>query len=51
MQDERWREAMKKEIQALELNETWTLEQLPEGKRAIDSKWVDKIKHKSKCEI
>ncbi|XP_076949064.1 uncharacterized protein LOC143621579 [Bidens hawaiensis] len=31
-QDENWREAMKKEIRALETNGTWTLEDLPEGK-------------------
>ncbi|XP_076943736.1 uncharacterized protein LOC143614087 [Bidens hawaiensis] len=37
--DVNWREAMKKEIPALELNGTWSLEELPEGKRAIGSKW------------
>ncbi|KAJ0588916.1 putative RNA-directed DNA polymerase [Helianthus annuus] len=51
MQDERWIKAMKKEIQALEQNETWTLEKLPEGKRAIDSKWVYKIKYKPNGEV
>ncbi|GKD04000.1 retrovirus-related pol polyprotein from transposon TNT 1-94 [Tanacetum coccineum] len=35
-QDVRWREAMQKEVKALEKNGTWTLEYLPEGKRAID---------------
>ena len=40
----RWREAMKKEIEALEENETWTLTKLPEGMKAIDSKWVFKAK-------
>ena len=45
-QSEDWREAMRKEIRALEQNGTWTLEQLPKGKRAIDSKWVYKIKFK-----
>ncbi|XP_021995106.1 uncharacterized protein LOC110892024 [Helianthus annuus] len=39
-----WREAMKKEIKALEQNGTWTLETLPKNKSAIDSKWVYKIK-------
>nr|GEX64061.1 zinc finger C2H2-type/integrase DNA-binding domain-containing protein [Tanacetum cinerariifolium] len=34
------------EIKALEKNETWTLEDLPKGKQAIDSKWVYKIKFK-----
>ncbi|CAL1371986.1 unnamed protein product [Linum trigynum] len=42
--DPRWREAMSKEIYALELNGTWTLVQLPPGKRAIAPKWVYKIK-------
>ncbi|KAI3743386.1 hypothetical protein L1987_61094 [Smallanthus sonchifolius] len=45
-QDERWREAMKKEIKALEQNKTWSLETLPLGKKAIDSKWVYKIKYR-----
>lgn len=38
VKDNRWKEAMKKEIKALEANDTWTLEELPKGKRAIDSK-------------
>ena len=36
---------MRKEIQALEDNETWTVEDLPPGKKAIGSKWVYKIKY------
>ncbi|KAC9553683.1 hypothetical protein E3N88_45641 [Mikania micrantha] len=50
-QDENWREAMKKEIKALEQNQTWSLEVLPEGKKAIDSKWVYKIKYKPNGDI
>ncbi|GKA38963.1 putative RNA-directed DNA polymerase [Tanacetum coccineum] len=42
---------MKKEIHALESSGTWTLEDLPEGKRAIDLKWVYKIKYKPNGEI
>ncbi|GKU92589.1 hypothetical protein SLEP1_g6297 [Rubroshorea leprosula] len=43
---EKWREAMRNEITALEKNGTWTIETLPPGKRAIDSKWVYKVKFK-----
>ncbi|MEX5606365.1 hypothetical protein, partial [Pseudomonas syringae] len=43
-QNKNWKETMRKEIHALEQNGTWTLENLPEGKKAIDSKWVYKIK-------
>ncbi|GKF51169.1 retrovirus-related pol polyprotein from transposon TNT 1-94 [Tanacetum coccineum] len=50
-QDARWREAMQKDIKALEKNETWTLEDLPKGKRAISSKWVYKIKFKPNGEV
>ncbi|KAJ9566378.1 hypothetical protein OSB04_002344 [Centaurea solstitialis] len=42
VKNDRWKEAMRKEIQALEKNGTWTLEDLPDGKHAIDSKWFIK---------
>lgn len=35
------------EIQALQVNSTWVLSDLPPGKKAIGSKWVYKIKLKS----
>nr|GEV91432.1 retrovirus-related Pol polyprotein from transposon TNT 1-94 [Tanacetum cinerariifolium] len=50
-QDEKWQNAMQQEIKALEKNGTWTLEELPEGKRPIDSKWVYKTKFKSDGEV
>ncbi|MFS7932971.1 putative RNA-directed DNA polymerase [Helianthus anomalus] len=51
VQDPNWRDAMQKEIKALEENDTWTIEDLPHGKRTIDSKWVYKIKYKPNGEI
>jgi hypothetical protein len=42
-----WRDAMSKEIQALELNNTWTVVNLPSSKRPIGCKWVYKVKLKS----
>ena len=51
VQNPNWRNAMKKEIQALEENGTWTIQELPSGKRAIDSKWVYKIKYKPNGEV
>lgn len=50
-QDERWQQAMQQEIKALEKNGTWILTDLPKGKRAIDSKWVYKIKYKPNGEV
>ena len=47
IKDIRWKEAMMKEIEALEANGTWTVEDLPQGKRALGSKWVYKIKYNS----
>ncbi|CAM9001561.1 unnamed protein product [Rhodiola kirilowii] len=38
---------MNKEISALEQNETWTISNLPPEKRAVDCKWVFKVKHHS----
>ena len=42
--DPLWREAMDKEIQALEQTHTWVLTPLPPGKRPIGCKWVYKVK-------
>ncbi|KAL0438789.1 UNVERIFIED_CONTAM: Retrovirus-related Pol polyprotein from transposon RE2 [Sesamum latifolium] len=39
-----WREAMDKELEALEKNSTWDLTELPVEKRVIGSRWVYKTK-------
>lgn len=46
-----WKLAIKSEIEALEKNQTWELTSLPEGKRAISSKWVFKVKRSPDGEI
>ncbi|GAA0185083.1 hypothetical protein LIER_32371 [Lithospermum erythrorhizon] len=38
-----WREAMQKEISALQDNGTWTMIQFPEGKNALSTQWIYKI--------
>lgn len=45
MRDERWQHAMAEEIAALEANDTWRVESLSARKKAIDSKWVYRIKY------
>ena len=42
---------MQKEIKALDQNNTWELTSLPKDKRAIDSKWVYKVKYKPNREV
>lgn len=42
---------MQNEIKALEENKTWILQELPEEKHAIDSKWGHKIKYKHDGEV
>lgn len=39
-----WRKAMIEEMESIEDNATWTLTDLPAGRRAIGLKWVFKVK-------
>lgn len=41
---ERWREAMNSELASLKENRTWSLVDLPAGRKAINNKWVYKTK-------
>ena len=42
-----WVEAMTKELQALQDNETWDITTLPPGRKAIGCRWVYKSKYKA----
>lgn len=42
---------MQDEIEALERNGTWAVEDLPPGKKAIGSGWVYKIKYTDKSKV
>ncbi|KAL4334975.1 hypothetical protein GQ457_07G002860 [Hibiscus cannabinus] len=42
-----WRDAMQDELQAMDSLKTWSVVQLPVGKKAIDCKWVYRIKRKA----
>lgn len=46
-----WLEAMQAEINALGTNQTWRLEDLPVGAKAIKNKWVFKIKRGPNGEV
>ncbi|GKB42908.1 putative RNA-directed DNA polymerase [Tanacetum coccineum] len=51
LSDPNWVEAMNNEIEALNRNNTWTVCDLPVGRKPIGSKWIWKIKYKASGDI
>ncbi|CAI7833863.1 unnamed protein product [Closterium sp. NIES-53] len=46
-----WKKAMESELKSIEENGTWELVELPEGRKAITSKWLFKIKSDADVKI
>ena len=40
-----WRKSMNEEIRSIEKNQTWEVINLPEGKDAVELKWIFKMKY------
>ena len=51
VKEEKWIEAMNKEIGAIENNDTWELVEIPQGKEVIGVKWVYKTKRNIEAKI
>jgi len=50
-EDPMWRKAVAEQIQALEKNQTWTMEDLPLDKKIINCEWVYMVKYNSNGSI
>ena len=48
---EHWLNAIEEEMRSLQENNTWELCKLPEGQKAIQSKWVFRLKRNEKGEV
>ena len=44
LESEKWLEAMKSEIGSMYDNQVWTLVDIPEGRKAVENKWIFKKK-------
>nr|GEX61724.1 copia-type polyprotein [Tanacetum cinerariifolium] len=51
VKDKKWQEAMLNEMESIKKNKTWELTSLPEGCKAIGTKWIFKTKLNEKGEI
>ena len=47
----KWQEAMEAEINSMNTNDVWNLEEIPNGAKTVGCKWVYKIKCDSKGNI
>ena len=43
-ESEKWLEAMKSKIRSMYDNQVWTLVDIPDGRRAVENKWIFKKK-------
>ena len=44
---QKWLDAMKDEIKSLHDKHTFDLVKLPKGKKALDNRWIYRVKHES----
>lgn len=51
VKDRNWKEAMEREMQSIEENNTWKLTELPPGKKVIGLKWIFKLKKDAEGKI
>lgn len=49
--DVNWRKAMNQEMESVEENKTWILTEQPPGRKAIDLKWIYKLKRDATGEV
>lgn len=51
VQEDVWKAAMDRELESIEKSQTWQLTDLPKGHKAIDLKWIFKLKKDQNGEI
>ncbi|XP_058733869.1 uncharacterized mitochondrial protein AtMg00820-like [Vicia villosa] len=51
LKDLKWVKAMNEELKSIEVNNTWSLVEFPQGNKAINVKWVYKVKLNLKGEM
>lgn len=51
LKDSKWMQAMIEELKSIKVNKTWSLVKLPQGKKAVDVKWIYKVNLNPKGEV